>query len=140
MEVQTVIQNGSPIVVFGKATFMFDLKDAAQRANGVRGEIVGGMDVPKSTRVSGAVMEQLLLKKVDPVYPEEAKRNHVRGAVVLAVTIDREGSVIAVQPVSGPPELVPAAVEALKQRRYKPLLMWGRPLEAHTQIQIDFRK
>ncbi len=133
-----VIQNGNPIRVFGEATFMFDLRDATQWANGVPGEILGGMDIPVAIRLSSGIMQKLLLRKVDPVYPEEAKRNHIRGAVLLAVTIDRQGAVTDVQPVSGPPELASAAAEAVKQWHYKPYLMWDRPLVVHTQIEIDF--
>jgi TonB family protein len=133
-----VVQDGSAMPVVGKATFMFDLRDASQRANGVPADILGGMDPPTGIRVSNGVIQKLLLKKVDPVYPEEAKRNHIRGTVLLAVNIDRDGAVANVIPVSGPPELVDAAVEAVKQWRYKPYLLLDTPVVVNTQIPIDF--
>jgi protein TonB len=58
--------------------------------------------------------------------------------VILAVIIATNGTVQEVQAVSGHPLLIPAAMAAVKQWTYKPLLMNGQPVEVSTQVDIDF--
>jgi periplasmic protein TonB len=54
------------------------------------------------------------------------------------VTIAKDGTVQNVQLVSGPPLLVKAAVEAVKQWAYKPTLLNNQPVEVITQVDVDF--
>lgn len=61
-----------------------------------------------------------VVKKVRPVYPAEAKKTGVEGVVTLRATIERDGSVSNLEVVSGPPLLVKAALDAVRQWRYKP--------------------
>jgi len=62
------------------------------------------------------------VKTENPVYPEQAKRDHIQGNVVLKVTVDQDGSVSGVEVLSGPPALVKAATDAVRQWRFsKPL-------------------
>jgi protein TonB len=88
--------------------------------------------------VSSGVSQGLLLSKVNPIYPDDARRKGIQGVVVLKATIGQDGSIGDLQVVSGAQELVPAAVEAVRQWRYKPLLYMGIPVEAETQIQVNF--
>jgi TonB family protein len=78
------------------------------------------------------------VKKVDAKYPPEARAQHIQGAVVLNVVIDREGNVGDVQLNSGHPMLAPAAIEAVKQWKYKPYLLNGQPIAMETQVSVDF--
>ena len=135
---QPVTKDGKAIPVVGKATFEFRVANEAQLSNGVPPQIGGATDVPKKVRVSSGVAQGLLLSKVNPVYPDEARRNRIQGVVLLQATIDQEGMISDLQPESGPPELVPAAIDAVKQWRYKPYLLMGLPMEVETQIQINF--
>ncbi len=80
--------------------------------------VSGCIPFPARIRVTGYVMASRLLSRVEPIYPPEAKTEHVEGIVVLRVTISKDGSVYKAENVSGPPTLVPAAVEAVKQWKY----------------------
>jgi protein TonB len=133
-----VMRDDKPIPVVGKATFRFVLNDETQIADGVPGEIGAAIYVPRKIRVSSGVSQGLLLTKVSPIYPDEAKRKGIQGLVVLAATIDREGSIANLQLVSGPPELAPTAMETVKKWRYRPYLLMGIPVEVETQILVNF--
>ena len=71
----------------------------------------------------------------DPVL---AKQQTMEGAVVLLATIDKEGNIQKLQPVSGPEILFAAAREAVKQWRFKPYYASGAPVESETQITVKF--
>jgi TonB family protein len=81
-----------------------------------------------------------LVDHVAPEYPAEAKAAHVQGTVSLLVTIAKDGSITDVKEISGPPQLIPAAVAAVKQWRYRPILSRsGQPTEASTVVDIPFK-
>jgi protein TonB len=80
----------------------------------------------------------LLIKKVPPVYPPEAKAAGVQGKVRLRVTIAKDGTVQDVEVIDGVPMLSPVAVEAVKQWAYKPTLFNGQPVEVITQVDVNF--
>jgi periplasmic protein TonB len=71
-------------------------------------------------RVSPGVIKGLLVHRVEPTYPPLAQQASIQGAVVLTVIIDKDGNIQHLQFVSGHPLLAPAAIEAVKQWRYKP--------------------
>lgn len=89
-------------------------------------------------RVSEGVAERLLITKVEPRYPDDARHAHVEGSVVLKALIGATGDVEELSLVSGDPLLVPAAMEAVKQWKYKPYLLNGEPLKVETQISVSF--
>ncbi len=90
-------------------------------------------------QVSQGIMSGLAIHKVAPNYPPEAKREGIRGTVVLKAKISKEGRIVDLQLVSGPSELVYAARSAVEQWRYKPYLLNGEPVEVLTQIQVNFQ-
>jgi len=94
--------------------------------------------VPQRIRVSQKVEEGLIAKKVQPQYPQEAREQHIQGTVILKAQISKEGDVAQLDLVSGHPLLVPAAIEAVKQWKYKPFLLDGQPLVVETQVSVDF--
>jgi TonB family protein len=94
--------------------------------------------VPQRIRVSSGVAQGLLVSKVQPEYPPDAKEQRIQGVVVLQAIIDKEGHVANLQLISGHPLLAPAAIEAVKQWKYKPYLLNNTPLEVDTQIQVNF--
>jgi protein TonB len=94
--------------------------------------------LPKRIRVSSAVAQALLERKVSPTYPPDARQQHVQGVVVLKVETDKEGNVYDVELISGHPLLAPAAMEAVKQWKYRPFLLNGTPVEVETQVQVNF--
>ena len=97
-------------------------------------------EAPKRVRVSEGVMRTLLVKKVQPNYPEEARKKHIQGIVVMKAIISHEGDVQELTVVSGDPLLVPAALEAAKQWKCKPYLLQGQPVEIETQIMMIFHR
>jgi TonB family protein len=80
----------------------------------------------------------VVVSKVQPVYPAEAKKNKVSGSVVLAATIGKDGTVERLRVVSGPSALQRAAVEAVKQWRYQPYLLNGNPIVVKSNITVAF--
>ena len=86
-----------------------------------------------------AAAEGSLLHRVEPQYPEDARQQQIQGAVVLEVQIGGDGAVQSVQTISGPAELAQAAIDAVKQWRFKPHLVDGRPTPMQTRITLNFR-
>ena len=80
----------------------------------------------------------VLVKKVEPVYPPLAHQARVQGTVTFEATISKKGDIESLRAVSGHPLLVPAAIAAVKQWKYKPILIDGKPVEVSTQIQVNF--
>jgi periplasmic protein TonB len=93
---------------------------------------------PQRVRVSSGVQSGLLIRKVNPSYPPLARQARIQGVVLLQAEISKDGNIINLQLISGHPMLAPAAIEAVKQWRYKPYLLNGEPVEVETQIQVNF--
>ena len=94
--------------------------------------------VLQTLAVSQGVSQGLLLKKVQPTYPANARQARIEGAVQLMATISRDGDISAVKVLSGEPQLAHAAVDAVKQWKYKPYLLNGSPVEIQTQVTVNF--
>jgi TonB family protein len=97
-----------------------------------------GSATPQRVRITQGISAGLLIKKVQPQYPENAKQARVQGQVVLQVEISKEGTVRNLQLISGDPMLAPAAIEAVKQWIYKPYLLNGEPVAVETQVIVNF--
>ncbi len=93
---------------------------------------------PERIRVSSGVAEGQIIRRVDPVYPKEARENNIQGDVVLTATISKEGNIINLKLVSGPPLLADAATEAVKQWKYRPYLLDGEPIEIETTVTVRY--
>jgi len=94
--------------------------------------------VPQRVRISQGVTRGLLVHRVEPSYPPLARAARVQGDVVLTAVIGVNGDIENLQLVSGHPMLVPAAITAVKQWRYKPYLLNGQPVEVETTITVIF--
>ena len=115
---------------------------------GQMGGVLGGIlsstptSAPKlavqRVRVSQGVSEGNLISQVKPPYPPMAKMARVQGAVVLQALISKQGTIQNLRVVSGHPMLVQAALDAVKQWRYRPYLLNGEPVEVETQITLNF--
>jgi TonB family protein len=88
--------------------------------------------------VSAAVMQGQAIARPQPVYPPAAKAAHVQGIVVLHAMISKEGTVEALQVVSGPTLLRSSALDAVRQWTYKPYLLNGEPQEVETTINVNY--
>jgi TonB family protein len=89
-------------------------------------------------RVGGNVQGVMIVSKTPPIYPAAAKAAGVSGVVQLSAIIGKDGTVQELKVLSGPPELVPAAMDAVKQWVYKPTLLNGNPVQVETTIDINF--
>jgi protein TonB len=76
-------------------------------------------------RIGGQLTAPALLYKVNPVYPDVAVHAKVTGMVILEATVDTEGHVESVRVVRSISVLNNAAIEAVKQWRYSPLVLNG---------------
>ena len=147
----TCIRNGQPT----------EYKASAVRATGVVGGVVEGAvgdhpgvvsPAPQSgatvggqpkqsaqrVRISQGVSQGLILSKVQPVYPQEARNQRIEGAVLMHVVIAQTGNVISLELISGHPLLAPAAIDAVKQWKYRPYLLNGSPVEVDTRVTVNF--
>ena len=93
----------------------------------------------KPLTISSGVMAGRLLQPIQPGYPRIAMAARVQGSVVVTATIDRQGRIIGLLVLSGPELLRTAAVDAVKEARYKPFLLNGEPTEVTTTITVNFR-
>jgi protein TonB len=93
---------------------------------------------PKRLRVSEGLVGGLLVHKVMPSYPRSAQHAHISGSVVLRAVISKDGSIEDLKAVQGDPLLTSAAIDAVKQWRYRPYLLNGQPVEVETIITVNF--
>ncbi len=96
------------------------------------------LSAPQRVRISQGVTSGLLIHRVEPTYPPLARQARIQGDVVLSAVIDTNGAIKNLQLVSGHPMLVPEAIAAVKQWRYKPYLLNGQPVEVETTIKVIF--
>jgi periplasmic protein TonB len=89
-------------------------------------------------RQGGNVTAKMLIHKVQPEYPEEARQRRVEGTVRLHVIIARDGSIAQMEVISGDPLLVKSSLDAVRQWRYRPTLLKGEPVEVDTTIDVIY--
>jgi TonB family protein len=88
--------------------------------------------------VDTIMLESRLIRKVEPIYPELAKRARVMGRVVLKITVDEAGNVSDIRVSSGHPLLNEAAVNAVSQWKYSPMLLNGEPVPVIASVTVLF--
>lgn len=93
---------------------------------------------PARIKQGGNVTAASILSQTRPLYPPLARQARIQGNVVLHAIIDKEGKVAQLEVVSGHPLLVQAALDAVKQWRYKPTQLNGDPVEVDTTITVTF--
>ena len=117
---------------------------------GVLGGVIGGVKtmstpvVPKEVkrtpvRVGGHVREPQVIKRVEPIYPALARQTHVQGVVLIDAILDEHGNVVEMKVVSGPPLLIQAAFDAVRQWRYEPTYLNDEPIAVQMNISVTFR-
>jgi TonB family protein len=94
----------------------------------------------EAVRVTKSVHTGRLVRRVEPVYPEEARRQRVSGVVLIQATIDESGAVVDARPIRGHPMLISAAVEAVRQWLYEPTrIEEDEPVPVVTTVMLEFR-
>jgi len=95
--------------------------------------------VKETLKVSQGVSQGLLVKRVQPVYPPQARQMHLEGTVQLLASIHKDGSISGIKQLSGDTILGRAAIDAVRQWKYKPYFLNGEPVEIQTQITVNFK-
>jgi protein TonB len=126
--------------------------EAPSLANGTEVPSVGGLNsniavgngkqppAPEAPLpVGGDVQTAKLISKVDPSYPVLAKNQHVAGDVRIDALIDPNGHVTTMKVISGPTLLHQAAMDALRQWKYQPASLDGKPVPMHLTVTLQFR-
>jgi TonB family protein len=93
---------------------------------------------PKRVRISQGVSDGLIVNKVQPEYPSEARNKGVEGSVLMQVLISDTGNVTNLRVISGDGMLVPSAMAAVQQWKYRPYVLNGQPAEVETQVTIKY--
>lgn|GEM_PF-3129290 len=96
---------------------------------GVTGGVIGGVKTGESgaVRAIGNIRPPQLIKKVNPIYPEEAKKKGLEGVVILEAETDPFGNIVRTQILRSVPEFDQAAIEAVRQWKYAPAIINGKP-------------
>jgi TonB family protein len=98
-----------------------------------------GESKPANVRVAMGVSNGLLVKKVQPLYPSEARQAHIQGQVKLGAVINKTGDIVDLEALDGPLELVVSAVNAVRQWKYRPYLLLGKPVAVQTEIIVNYQ-
>ena len=139
-----VFAGGRPVLLQSQPTVAVRV----DTSNGIQGRaatpgsdttVTGGSDPsgPGRVRISAEAL-QVLSHPVDPNYPLLAREMKVQGSVILDAFIGRDGSIQALKIVSGPTILATAAMEAVRQWRFKPYLQAGQAVETEARITVNF--
>jgi len=91
-------------------------------------------------QVSADVMQKLLIHRVEPVYPPEARKRRLQGVVALKVIVGRDGSVLSMRALNGPEILAQAAMDALRWWKFEPYRLNGQAAIVETTLAVEFKR
>ncbi|HTR68246.1 MAG TPA: energy transducer TonB [Terriglobales bacterium] len=145
-KVQMIKEDEAPPPVTSMAGVVGGVPGAAGgQIGGVIGGIIASTPVavpkvaaPQRVRVSQGVIQGNKIRDVRPSYPPLARQARIQGTVVLQAEISKDGTIENLRLISGHPMLAPAAIEAVKQWRYRPYLLNGEAVAVETQITVNF--
>jgi periplasmic protein TonB len=87
---------------------------------------------------TSTMLQGMLIRRVEPVYPPLARAARIQGPVLLAAVISKDGTIENLRTISGHPMLVSAAISAVSQWRYRPYILNGETIGVETQITVNF--
>jgi TonB family protein len=90
-------------------------------------------------QVPAEVMQKLLIHRVEPVYPPEARKQHLQGIIALDIVVGRDGSVMSMRALNGPDVLAKAAMDALRWWKFAPYRLNGEPAAVETTLAVEFK-
>jgi|HubBroStandDraft_1064217.scaffolds.fasta_scaffold06046_3 TonB family protein len=110
-------------------------------------ELESGLKSPETAsgekpqaQVAAEVMQKLLVHKVEPVYPAEARKANLQGVIALDIVVGRDGSVVSMHALNGPDVLARAAMDALRWWKFEPYRVNGQPAVVETTLAVEFKK
>jgi len=90
-------------------------------------------------QVAAEVMEKLLIHRVEPTYPAEARRANLQGIIALDIVVGRDGSVVSMRALNGPDVLAHAAMDAMRWWKFDPYRINGDPAVVETTVAVEFK-
>ena len=126
------------LVVYEEGKVVFRMKPAPSRK---ARSAESTSNSPKETArvwLAAGLAESRLVHRIEPQYPAEAVAAHRSGDVVIEVVVNTDGTVASTRPLQGDPLLVTAAADAIRNWRYEPYLVQGRPAEFQTDVTLKF--
>jgi TonB family protein len=90
-------------------------------------------------QVPAVEMEKLIIHRVDPDYPAEARKANLQTVIALDVIVGQDGSVLSVHPLNGPAVLARSAVSALRWWKFEPYRVNGTPMVVETTLAVEFK-
>ncbi len=111
----------------------------AELESGLDNESAVATEKPQA-QVSAEVMERLVIHRVEPVYPAEARRSNLQGIVALDIVVGRDGSVVSMHALNGPDVLARAAMDALRWWKFAPYRINGEPAVVETTVAVEFKR
>jgi len=93
-----------------------------------------------AVQVPAEVMQKLLVHRVEPVYPAEARKQNLQGIVAVDIVVGRDGSVISMRALNGPDVLARAAMDALRWWKFEPYRVNGEPSVVETTMAVEFKR
>jgi protein TonB len=135
-----VINHGKTGAAPGEFEPSIDVNAGASNAAPLSGLSTSHRNEPAAPiPIGGDVKAAKLIKSVPPVYPPMARSQHVSGNVQIDALIDADGNVGAMKVLSGPALLRDAALQSLKQWKYQPAELDGKPTSMHLTVTLQFR-
>jgi TonB family protein len=92
----------------------------------------------RSAQLSPEAADALLTNRVEPEYPDAARRAHIQGTVTVDTLVGADGKVLEANALSGSPQLTDAAAAAVRHWRYKPHVVNGKKVAFRTQVPVTF--
>ena len=135
-----LVNRGKAASAPGESEPSLDVTSNANNAEPLSGLSTSHRNEPTApVPIGGDVKPAKLIKSVQPVYPAMAKSQHVSGNVQIDALIDADGNVSAMKVLSGPALLRDAALQSLKQWKYQPAELDGKPTTMHLTVTLQFR-
>jgi TonB family protein len=111
----------------------------AELESGVTSSQASTLETPRA-QVPAEVMQKLLVHRVEPVYPSEARKERLEGTIALDVVVGRDGAVLRMRALNGPDVLARAAVDALRWWKFEPYRINGEPAVVETTVAVEFKR
>jgi len=107
--------------------------------SGLKSSDRASLNKPRA-QVPAEVMQKLLVHRVEPVYPAEARKDNLQGIIAIDIVVGREGSVLSMRALNGPEVLARAAMDALRWWKFEPYRLNGEPVVVETTVAVEFKR
>jgi len=106
--------------------------------SGLKNSDTSTVEKPRA-QVPAEVMQKLLVHRVEPVYPAEARKEKLEGIIALDIVVGRDGNVLNMHALNGPDVLARAAMDALRWWKFEPYRINGEPAVVETTVAVEFK-